>query len=210
MENDMAQVDEVHVVSEEGGPVTEHLTPLEVAAYVEGTASPDTRARILTHVTECHVCRDEIVDVSRIASRMPAPRARRARAVAWIPAIAAVLVFILVRPTSSPRVSPQHREPPVTSTVLPMPLAPVGLVDSIPLLLWTAVPNADHYGVRLFAADGSLVWEQDTNDTTLRVPPTVHVQGNRPYYWRVEAQTGIDRHVTSELVEFLVPSSARQ
>jgi putative zinc finger protein len=202
----MAHPAEVHVVSE---PRSEHLTPIEVASYVDGVADPDVRARMDTHLAECGDCRDEIVDASRIASAWSRNTGRHAAI--WIPlAAAAVLVFILVGPNSVRDRELEHREAPVTTTVLPRAIAPVGVTDSLPQLLWTSVPNTDRYQVRLFAADGSVLWEQATTDTSAIVPATVGLQAGRAYYWKVEAHTGFDRSAASELTEFSFRHPRRQ
>jgi hypothetical protein len=181
---------------------------MEIAAYVDGVASADVRSRIDTHLTECLDCRDEIVDASRIAATMS--RTKRARTTIWIPAaVAAALVFILVRPNFVRDPGMEHREAPVTTTGLPRALAPVGIMDSLPRLLWTSVPNADRYQVRVFSADGSVLWEQATTDTVASLPSTIDIQAGRTYYWKVEAHTGFDRRAASKLIEFSVRNPRR-
>ena len=171
-----------------------HLAASEVAAYVDGSAAPAARARLQAHVAQCDVCRDELVDISRLA----AARRPRRTAKAWIPAAAAAaLVFLLIVPDDRER---QHREGALTTTVAPRAIAPVGVVDSATSLTWSAVPHADGYRVRLFDSSGTVLWERETADTTL----ALQLPRGRAFFWKVDAGTGFDRSASSDLTEFSI------
>ena len=191
-------VAESRVMSERLGG---HLDPSDVAAYIDRVVEPSTRHRIEAHLASCAECRDELVDATRILATLP----RRHRVSAWIAATAAAaIVFMLVLPRDTRDAGTEHREAPVTATVAPQAVSPVGFVDSAPTLRWTSVPHADRYQVRIFSAGGSVLWERETNDTTIAVPDSVGVRAGRAYYWKVEAQAGFDRRAASELIEFSV------
>jgi len=171
-----------------------HLEASEVAAYVDGSVSVSARARMQAHAAQCDVCRDELLDITRLAAARKAPRVP---AKAWMPAVAAAaLAFLLVMPRNGDR--PQHREAAVTSTVAPRALSPIGLVDSTAALTWSSVPHADVYHVRLFDSTGTVLWERDTPDTTL----ALQLPRGVSYFWKVDARTGFDRSASSELTEF--------
>lgn len=179
----------------------DHLEPAEIAACLEDAVDAAARARIDAHLAACAKCREEIVDAGRIVATLPA--AKRAGRRIWIPAaIAAALLLFVARPgqiTDSPMV---HREAPVTAIVAPQIVAPIGAVEVPARLVWRGAPGADAYHVRLFHADGAVLWEQATTDTTTALPDSLRLAAGRSYFWRVEAQTGFDRRAASELIEF--------
>jgi hypothetical protein len=205
----MAFVAEVHLMSE---PRSEHLTPMDVASYIDGAATGDDRRRIDAHLADCVECRNDVVDSGRIVRSQASARLSSARLLvptAIAAAAAAAMVLVLVRPPLVEQRG-EHREAPLTTTVLPHAVAPIGTVDSVPLLQWTSVPNADQYHVRLFNADGTVLWAQTTGDTTAAMPTTVAIRPNSTYSWMVEAQTGFGRQAPSELINFSLRTPRRR
>jgi hypothetical protein len=203
------QVAEARAVSEL--PFEQHLRPEEIAAYIDGVATGDARARIESHLATCDDCRAEIVDASRIAATLPRARGMRRRV--WIPAAAAAAVVLLAvwpRTVREPGVEVTHRESPVTATIAPRAIEPVGTVDSAVALVWTSVPHTDRYRVRLFDARGTVIWERETTDTTINVPATTSLRPGQAYFWKIEAQAGFGRSAATELVEFSVRHARRQ
>lgn len=187
-----------------------HPEPGEIAAYSDGALSAAARATLQAHLAVCVECRDEVVEVSRILRTVPATR--RARRRVWIPAAAAaaaVLVLVWPRSAETP-LTPVHREEAVTATVAPRPIAPTGTVDSASRLVWTSVPYADRYRVRLFDSNGTVLWEHETPDTSGVIPASVSVRGGIAYFWKVESLTGFDRRAASNLVEFVVTGPGRR
>ena len=117
---------------------------------------------------------------------------------------AAATVLLVLRPGTEQRETSGLREPPLTSTVAPSPVAPRASVASVDRLVWSSVPKVDLYRVRLYDGGGSLVWKTETADTSAALPDSVLLSPNRPYFWRVEAQTESNRWAASDLVEFRV------
>jgi anti-sigma factor RsiW len=184
-------------------PFQRHLQSDEVAAYVDGSVSGEARARIEDHLGSCPDCRAEVAQVAHIVDTRPPPR--WVGASVWIGAAAALVAVLFVAPRMTHKpAAPEHREAAVTTTVAPSPAAPRGAVESVKVLVWSAVPYADGYRVRLFDATGSVVWESEGADTVARLPASIAIRSGRPYYWKVEARTGFDRWAASELVEFTV------
>jgi anti-sigma factor RsiW len=178
--------------------MTDHCTAAEIAAYVDGTAPPAARARLEDHCAECDACRTELIEVTRlVGDRTPSWRWAVPLGVA---AAAALLLF--ARPVA--RDLPQYREPAVTTTVAPLVVAPRGATSAVTRLVWTTVPHADRYRLTLFDDAGSVVWETETTGTVAPLPDTLRLQPLRPYFWKVEAQTGWNRWVGSDLTEFSV------
>lgn len=178
-----------------------HLAPAEVVGFVDRTADADARRRIMLHLASCGECRAEVAEVSILVRST----GQRHRQPGWLAGVAAAaLVAMLVWPRDAGEPPLEHREAPVTTTIAPAPRYPVGVVDSAPTVAWTAVPYADRYRLRLFTADGTVLWERESSDTALAIPTTTHLRIGETYYWNVEAQIGFDRTVTSELVAFSV------
>ena len=180
-----------------------HLEPHEIAAYVDGDVGGEQRVFIDAHLAACSECRTEVADVSRIVRTAPTTRGVSRRI--WIPAAAAALALLWVAPRALRDPGPpQHREEAVTMTVAPRAISPVGSVDTAGALVWSSVPYANSYRVRLFDADGTLLWEREAADTLVPIPDSIALRPQLLYYWRVEAHTGFDRRAESDLVEFRV------
>ena len=69
------------------------------------------------------------------------------------------------------------------------------------------MPHTDRYHVRVFDADGSILWEHETVDTVTSIPTSIVLRRNRTYSWKVEAQTGFGRSAATELVDFSIRST---
>ena len=185
------------------------MQPDEIAAYVDGAAGADERAAVERHLAICAECRAEVAEVSQIVRTMPGRRRPSWRVLVPL-AAAAVLIVMWVAPLRGPRPpAAVHRDETVTTTVAPRPNAPAGMVDRATALRWTGVPGAMRYRVRLFAADGTMVWERETTDTIAALPDSVVPRAGVAHYWKVEAHTGFDRWVASELTEFTVRERPR-
>jgi hypothetical protein len=200
----MAHATEVRALTH--GPPGRHLDEGEAAAFVDGTLAANALGAIQAHLAICAECRAEVAEVAGIVRTAPA--ARRPRRV-WIPAAAAAalaLLWVAPRAARDPA-DRTHREEAVTTAVAPRPVSPRGAVDSATTLVWSSVPYATAYRIRLYDADGSLLWEQETADTASAPPTALGLRARTSYYWRVEAQTGFGRWAASELVEF-VPARA--
>ncbi|HET9637008.1 MAG TPA: zf-HC2 domain-containing protein [Gemmatimonadaceae bacterium] len=180
-----------------------HLAPNEVAAYLDGAAQGERRARIETHLVECAECRDEIVDARRIMRTLPARRRRTRWLVTSVAAAAAVVIISLLPGLSSTPGSSLHRAPASAGSPSITLFVPVGTVDSLHDFVWSSVAEADRYHVRVFDANGTVVWERTTSDSTIAAAGITLATGHA-FYWKVEADVGYDRHVSSELVEFAV------
>ena len=179
-----------------------HLEPNEIASYVDGDVPGEVRASIEAHLADCAECRAEVAEVSRIVRTAPSAGGVSRRV--WIPAAAAAALALLwVGPRAFRDQGPaEHRDEAVTSTVAPHPITPIGSVATATALVWSSVPYANNYRVRLFGTDGTVLWEREGMDTIVSIPDSIRLQPRVPYYWRVEAHTGFDRRAESDLVEF--------
>jgi hypothetical protein len=193
-------------VTGDGGVVERHITEGEVALYVD--AEHGRSAEIQTHLAVCVECRTEVADVGRLVRTLPDVRRSWVRRRVWLPvaAAAAAAVVLLFRPTPSPV---EHREGAVTTIMAPVPLTPAGFAASTAALVWSSVPLAHAYHARVFDEHGTVLWQRETTDTIVAIPASVALRPGARYYWNVEARTGFDRGVTSELTEFTVRRARR-
>lgn len=186
---------------------TEHLTGGEVAGYLEGALLPAERRRVEVHLAACDECCIELIEVAPLLRTRPRRHRRQGIWIvtAGVAAAAAALLLIVWQPMPHPTESPGYREPVVAPTLGPVIIAPRG-VTAARTVVWTAVPHAERYRLTLFDATGTVVWESQVSDTFATLPRTLELRPSASYFWRVEAQTGWNRWVKSDLVEFSVSS----
>lgn len=190
-------------------PTPECLDELAVADFVEGALSGERRARVMSHVAACAHCRSVIrataalVADESVVREIPRERGRSkvwGRAAIGAVAAAAVIVFMAL-----PR--PQEltlREPAVTNAIAPVALTPRGAVSDVGQFVWSRVPTAERYRLRLHRTDGSVLWSVETTDSSLVLPDSIRLVPREAYFWRVEAQTEWRRWVVSEMTQFRI------
>jgi anti-sigma factor ChrR (cupin superfamily) len=185
------------------------LDELILADFVDGRLTPESRAPVVAHLLTCARCR------SVVKATAGAPTASERRWPSWsLPlglAAAAVLVFLLVPRGGGDSPPPDLREPPVTSTIAPAPIAPApgASVARVDRLVWSSVPGAERYRLRLFDREGSTLWTVETTDTAVALPDSVRLTRGVPYFWRVEAQAEWARWTASDLVPFQLAAPQR-
>jgi anti-sigma factor RsiW len=181
--------------------IPDHLERGEVAAYLDRALSPSDRSRVEEHLADCDACRAEVIAVARLLRTQPGRRGW------YVPigvaaAAAAVLLLVWPRPVEEPPLPPNYREPVVTTTAAPSAIAPRGAIVAASRFVWTGVPHADRYRLTVFDATGRVVWETQTGDTAVGLPESIRLQTGASYFWKIEAQTGWNRWVGSDLIEF--------
>jgi hypothetical protein len=184
-------------------PVPDHLTSGEVAAYLDKALAPSDRSRVEAHLVDCAECRNELVEVTQLLRTRP-HRDRWVLPVGTAAAAAAVLLLVMWPRQRTESSGPGYREPAVTTTVAPVAVAPSGAIATAAQLVWTAVPHADRYRLTLFDSVGTVLWERETGDTAASLPDTLRLKSGASYFWKVAAQTGVNRWISSELVGFSV------
>jgi anti-sigma factor RsiW len=185
-----------------------HLESGQVAAYLDGGLSGTDRTRVEAHLAACDACRAELISVARVIRTVPVRRSR------YVPVglAAAAVIALLLLPRFQLPISDRtaaNREPMVTTAVAPVAVAPRGAAASASVLVWSSVPRADRYRVKLMDRNGSAVWQGETADTSVALPDTVPLVPGAPYFWQVEARTGWERWVASELQDFTITRTRR-
>ena len=181
-----------------------HLEAGRIAAYVESTLDPTMRPEIEAHLADCVRCQLEVVEVSRLVRTLP--RRPSWQIIGPIAAAAALLIAIGLWQMipNEPQPGPVLREPAITTAPAPVPVAPVGQVARVASISWTSVPGADRYRLTVFDVGGEVVWESEGVDTASILPAAVRLEQGESYFWKVEARTGFDRWVDSDLTEFTI------
>jgi hypothetical protein len=181
-----------------------------VAALAEGSLDPETRARALRHLAGCALCRRAVASVAAALADGPITheieivegrRGRRGMLLRiTVPLAAAATVLLLLWSPANDGLA--HRGDGERQG--PAPLGPIGTVGAARDFNWTRVRGSDLYRVTLFTAGGVVVYETQVADTTLTLPDSVRLEAGRPYLWKVQARTGWDRWMPSDLVEFTI------
>ncbi len=187
-----------------------------VAGLAEGSLEASARAAALLHLVGCLHCRRAVASVARAtgdgavareAARVDGPR--RHNRWYWLSASAVAAAAVLVLMVKQERVvdplqSGSHRAPTIASGSAPTTISPAGLVATAAELRWGAVAGADRYRVTLYDASGRVIYEIEPPDTVAALPDSLRLRPGKRYLWKVDARTGFDRWVSSNLVEFSI------
>jgi len=190
------------------------LDELVVADFVEGRLGPEARAPVVAHLLTCARCRALVKATADAAAQLPAdPEGRGNTWRRWtvplgVAAAAALLVVLLPR-RGDDESTGGLREPPLTSTVGPAPIAPRATVAQLSRFVWSSVPHAERYRLRLYDREGTVAWRTETTDTFTVLPDSVGLSRGVSYFWRVEAETEWRRWAASDLVEFRLAGPRR-
>jgi len=199
------------------------LDELTIAALASGNSAALT-PETTSHLSRCAHCRAQLAgaievlrapeigeEIARLDARKR-PGQSRKFGVVRVALLAAALAGLLLVPALVRDAGDAGRrardlrdtDPTITKTLPPRVVAPLGVVSAVHQLTWTSVPSASRYNVRLFAHDGTVVWETETSDTTIALPATVKLAPNNVYLFQVDAHTGWNRSAQSELAEFRI------
>jgi len=188
---------------------------LTLATFVEGRLRGGLRTSVVAHLLTCARCRSVVKAATRVIEEpgmttpVPARPSRRWALPVGLAAAAALVLLLLPRGDDSP--STGLREPTLTSTIAPIPIAPAPgeTVTAVNRLVWSGVPGAERYRVRLYDREGSTLWTGETTDTSVALADSIRLEARVPYFWRVEAQAEPLRWTASDLVSFQVVRSRR-
>ena len=186
-----------------------HLTPEQTASYLDRVLTAEERATVEAHLATCVECRDEVATLRPLVSAQSS-RGRLLRAgIALGTAAAAVVVFLVQPgPVSSPEPS-QHRDPPQGSQTVLVPVTPAGLGSRPVMLAWSPLDLAKRYRVFVFDGEGTILYRVEATDSVVPLPDSLRLSPGQPYFWKVEADTGLDRWVSSKLVEFSLETTEK-
>lgn len=189
-----------------------------VERYVSGRLSNDPGlAALEAHLLGCGACRDEVrvalivrAELAEQPGRAPgrgAHAGRRRLRPGFLIGLAAAAALVLVVQRGArlePAPGGTHRAPTQGGAPTPFPRQPSGQVSTARQLQWSGLAGADRYRVRVFNADGDVLWEAQGPDTVLSLPDSVRLTPGRRYYWSVAGRIGVDHWVDSRLTEFVI------
>lgn len=199
------------VVAERATGTPDCLDELTIADFVDGRLSAESRAPVVAHLLACARCRATVRGTGRLLAqpavaqeirRADRPRWRRWAMPVGAAAAAAALLVLWPHNTDERGGLPALREPASASVAAPLPLSPRAAVTRIDRFVWTGVPRADRYRLRLYDAEGTVLWMTETADTVITRPDSIVLASGPAYFWKIEAQTEWGRWLASELVEF--------
>jgi hypothetical protein len=182
-----------------------------IADFVEGRLVPAARAPVVAHLVTCARCCSLVAATGHLLADESVvrqlPRVQERRWLRWslpVGLAAAAAALLLVWPRSTPDVEPVPglREPPIAGPVTPRPILPQSSLARVDRFIWSSVPEVDRYRLRLYDEQGGLLWARETEDTTVSLPDSVRLSAPATYFWKVEAQTELQRWAGSDLVEF--------
>jgi anti-sigma factor RsiW len=186
-----------------------HLTPEQTAGYLDEVLTDQERAVVEAHMATCYECRDEVVALRPVV-KARSPRRWLLRIGIPVGAAAAAALVLLIQPGLVSRPEPSlHRDPPQDVAPGPVPRTPAGLGSRPLLLAWSPLDEASRYRVLVFNAEGSILFRAEVGDSVLGLPDSVVLSPGQPYFWKVEADKGWDRWVSSRLVEFSVRTAGQ-
>ena len=129
----------------------------------------------------------------------------KVRTAAALAAAAILAGLLLVRPSQLDEESaPAQRDEATGVEVAPSLRGPGGVVAAVESFQWSQVPAADLYRVTVYDAEGVVVWEVETRDTSITPPDSTEFEPDARYIWTVVARVGFDRWLSSELIDFTI------
>jgi hypothetical protein len=182
-----------------------------LAAFVDGDLPESVRSRVQGHLADCSLCLQHVAAVVR-SRETPKPEVpprllARARglvespavgtpALAWrwgmVSAAAGLMLVAAVqvwqfRTASDPGASPVDVRSEPCRLVAPQLLSPEegALVSRERIdFRWREVAGAIFYEIQLVTADGDVLWQDRTEETTVRLPEAVPIApGQEVYVW---------------------------
>ncbi len=174
----------------------DHLSASQLAGYLDRDLRAPERRVIEEHLDGCAECRAEVTALVRMGLpgtlAPPKARSRPLAVLAWLVPLAAGLgVFMVSRPAR--RLDPGLTERPSTgpaesvSRLRPIAPGPGATVAGTAVVFSWHGHGADTYRVVVMTEAGEPVWSEETSDTVVPLPASVHLARGAAYFWRVES-----------------------
>jgi hypothetical protein len=161
-----------------------------ISRYAAGTLTSEESDRFEVHLIGCENCQTDVRLAAAVRGELRTRTQRRRllgrSAAVMAAAAAAVVVIVLVPRVSDDRATQIHRSD--GASVEPTPLSPTGEVANALWLKWTRVPDATGYEVKVFTADGNVVWETRVKAESVAVRPRQPLRSGNSYFWIVAAE----------------------
>ena len=181
-----------YVTAEDDAP--HHPSDGDVAAYLEAVLPERERVALEAHVADCEYCQARLALAGEVVGTAPRTNRRRLLYPAALIAAAAGLAAILLVPS---RTADQPRQSefrtPAEGTAgqrvhIIQPSRGGSIRSESPQLIWSGLGTDALYQITISTADGSVLWSEQTSDTTVALPVTVvgRLRSGERYFWRVD------------------------
>jgi hypothetical protein len=187
-----------------------HLSASDVAAYLDRSLTDAARERTEAHLSDCPLCRDELVACAQIATSAPS-RHRKLFLVPLLAAAAPPAAVIIAVAVETPRGSraglptTERSSGPVGPGLAIVAPRDGGSVASAAVrFTWRADSGALAYRVVITTASGTPVWSGEASDTTIAPPREVTFVDGGDFYWRVESSRADGGGARSQTATFRV------
>jgi len=184
---------------------TDHLSAVDVAAFIDRTMPSPARERAETHLADCAQCREEVAACARLVATTPPKR----RAVPWtwlgVAAAAAIAFVVVARPRADTEergepVAPGH---PTSTPALVMPSDAIVRRSDL-RFMWRSDGAGTTYRVIVVDVNGAPTWTSDMSDTTTVVSASTRLDAGKRYFWRVEALHSDGTVAKSQMLSFTI------
>lgn len=159
-----------------------HVTPEELAGFLDRRLAPATRTRLAEHLAECAACRSDLVRAGRVVRGSGLGRRLALGATAALAVLVATVSVVTVRRLEDTRVRGGN------GAVQLIAYAPIGQVESIlPRFTWGAASPGALYRLSLFDPKGATLWTTSIRDTSVTLPDASALTRDTTYTWIVDA-----------------------
>jgi anti-sigma factor RsiW len=158
------------------------MTEAEIAAYIDGTLAGPSRDRVEAHLASCVECRHDFVESQKVLRGMRRPRNA---VIAGTLAVAAVVAFLIARPSATPVDQAVRSD----GVAVPLPVyGPIGPTARAGLrFVWAGAPGAQSYRLTVSRENGVAVWSSSGTDTVAVLPDSVALNPSERYFWVSDA-----------------------
>ncbi|HVF40977.1 MAG TPA: hypothetical protein VM939_13840 [Gemmatimonadaceae bacterium] len=191
--------------------LAQHLTPDELAAFLNNAQSAEDRTAAELHLVSCVECRTEMIEGRRAVSTAPAARTVSRPRRLMLPlglAAAAMLAIVVGRTTTDSDVSPMERDAGTRAAqtsigiVQPSDEGSIGARD--PRLIWRRDRADASYRVTVTDENGRTIVTRTVSDTTLALPTEVINSPGTRFFWYVDAARSDAGSATSGVHAFKI------
>lgn len=183
----------------------QHLSPEQLAAYVQGKLASTDRSAVENHLVVCDSCREELTEAARYVANSAYKRRRLMTMSVF--GLAAAVACILLWPRTVPiSVANELLRNDPSETVRTFPIIRPANGAEVPVsnvvFRWHAEESDPHYRIQVLDEVGDLVWSTELSDTTVQLPGDVRLMPGRVYFWYVDALLRSVRSSTTGMQEF--------
>ncbi len=209
-----------------------HLNESQLILYLEGKISAEEKRAFEQHLSDCYSCTEQLADIYKLTKAVestPTPALdkkyfelakniipkesktfyKRAKKKYFavrtaFAAVAAVLVVGIAYLTFDKASDPsRYRTPSDKESFIELfPENETTLDKNTLNFSWTSVPLSIGYKFLLYDADGKMIWNNLTKDTSLSIAPHRFIESGSTYLWKIEIIFPDDTKQRSDLNVF--------